>query len=241
MIKYLRPDLVCVQSADNRDYLAGLGCRVAVLPSGVDLCRFQPIADRRQLRQAYRMRGDLPVVLHVGHLQAGRGVRVLGELAQSGACQVVLVVSTSTEREEELAAELRAAGVVVWTEFVPRIEEFYQLADCYVFPVTSTDRAIEVPLSVLEALACDLPVVTTRFAGLPTLFAGTTEPGLVFVDTPQELVGASLAMCAAPRPTTRHLVAQLGWESIAERLLDQALASPVPVGKGRSRSVVAKP
>jgi glycosyltransferase involved in cell wall biosynthesis len=194
MIRLMRPDLVVVQSAANRAYLERIGCRAVVIHSGVDAETFQPVDDERHhaLRVTYGIAGENPVVLHVGHLQAGRGIAVLGELARSGGCQVLLVASSSTTQEDALRRLLEQSGVRIMSEYLPRIEELYQLADCYVFPVETTDNAIEVPLSVLEALACDLPVVTTRFGGLPAMFPGPSHPGLVFVETQADIIDGRL-------------------------------------------------
>lgn len=231
LIRHLQPDLVAVQSAANASYLLGLGCRVAILPSGVDLATFRPVApeQRRALRLANGLDPDRPVILHIGHLEAGRGIGVLADLARAGDAQVVLVTSSSTTQhaDEALRRELLQSGVRIVATYVPHIEEFHQLADCYVFPVQSTDNAIELPLTVLEALACDLPVVTTRYGGLPQLFGGASEgtasglhhPGLVFIDRPDELVAAARQLCTTRIGDTRHLVQHVGWARVAEELL----------------------
>ena len=231
LIRLLAPDLVAVQSEANRVYVERLGCRVAILPSGVDLDTFRPIEPERKalLRTAYGLNPDRPVILHIGHLEAQRGIGVLADLARRGDCQVVLVTSSTTahQAEHELGRQLRQAGVIVLTNYQPRVEELYQLADCYVFPVQSTDNAIEAPLSVLEALACDLPVVTTPFGGLPRLFARANHPGLVFVDTPDELVNAAEWLAHTPLAGTRGLVEPYGWGAVGEALL-RAVDGPLP-------------
>lgn len=225
-IRLFRPDLVAVQSEANRDYIASLGCRAVVLPSGVDLETFRPVSpnDKALLRVAYGLHPERPVVLHIGHLEEKRGIGVLVDLAARGDCQVVLVTSSTTahQAEQELGQRLRRAGVILLTDYQPHVEQLYQLADCYVFPVQSTDNAIEAPLSVLEALACDLPVVTTRFGGLPRLFAGNDHPGLVFIDTPEELVNAASWLCHSPLTGSRSLVEPFGWEAVSEALVRAA-------------------
>lgn len=229
MIRHLRPDLVCVQSGANRDYLEALGCKVELLSSGVDIDTFQPVDPerRRTLRESYGMEPNVPVVLHVGHLTSGRRIHVLAELAAQKTCQVVLVASSSTEQETALGQELREAGVKVLTEYQPHIEHLYQLADCYVFPVESTNNAIEAPLSVLEALACGLPVVTTRFGGLTRMFPGQVDrisDGLAFVDSDEELFEETLRMCLRKPKGARDLALPYSWNSIATALIERILA-----------------
>lgn len=229
IIRRLAPDLVAVQSPAGQRHLAALGCAAEVVPSGVDIETFRPVAPkrRRALRAEYGLDPDAPVILHVGHLQAGRGVGVLAELAARGVGQVVLVASSSTAQEAALAEELRRAGVAVVATYQPHVEHFYQLADCYVFPVASSDNAIDAPLSVLEACACELPVVSTRFGGLPQLLGAADCPGLTFVDTPAELVEAAVRRCQSGPPLgaagTRALALPYAWEAVSARLLDLAL------------------
>ena len=227
LIRMLAPDLVCVQTLRSRAYLERLGCSTMLLPSGVDLHKFRPATreQRRALRRRHGVRVDAPVVLHVGHLQAGRSLSVLADLAARGSCQVVLVSSTSLEQQTELAVQLRAAGVHVLTEYQPAIEQLYQLADAYVFPVVSPNNAIEIPLSVLEAFACDLAVASTRFGGLPRLFEGQGCRGLRFVDSPAELVSAVEQLGRSGEAGTRALAEPYAWANIAATLIERAFGT----------------
>jgi glycosyltransferase involved in cell wall biosynthesis len=146
----------------------------------------------------------------------------LGELAARGVCQVALIASTSTAREAAMADELRRAGVTLITTYQQHIQEFYQASDVFVFPVESTDNAIELPLSVLEAFACDLPVVATPFGGLPRLFAGRPDAGLFLVDSPAALVDTAERVGLACAGGTRPLALPYSWEAVADALLASA-------------------
>lgn len=42
----------------------------------------------------------------------------------------------------------------------------YQLSDLYIFPVIFEGGCIGIPLSILEARACGIPVMSTEFGGL---------------------------------------------------------------------------
>ena len=57
-----------------------------------------------------------------------------------------------------MTSALKGAGIIVVTEYLPSIEEYFHAADCYVFPTINQRAAIQVPLGVLEALdqACQL-------------------------------------------------------------------------------------
>ena len=226
VIQRLKPDLIGVQSQQNQRYLECLGCRVHLMASGVDIERFRPVdaQAKQQLRERYGLAVDRPTVVHVGHLVEGRNIRVLADLASDGQTQVVLVTSTSTQREEQLAWELSSMGACIISDFIPQIEELYQLADAYLFPVVSTDNAIEVPLSVLEALACDVPVISTRFGGLTRLFDGQHGTGMVFVDSTTDLIPETQRVLRE-RPTgMREMALSFSWDRVADDVLRHALS-----------------
>jgi glycosyltransferase involved in cell wall biosynthesis len=165
-----------------------------VLPPAVNSARFRPPDDSRsRIREQIGLPNGRPVVLHVGHLRRSRGLEPLAKLAAEGNVNVVVVASTATEPEVDVEASLRDAGVLVKREFLPEIERWYQAADVYVFPVTDLQGSIEIPLTVLEAMACGIPVATAPFGGLPSLFARTESlrfaPAAQLAATAQEMVG----------------------------------------------------
>jgi glycosyltransferase involved in cell wall biosynthesis len=146
-----------------------------------------------------------------------RNLDILTDLQQDG-CQVVVASSTTIQGDSSVDVDLVAAGCLLWNRYIEAIEEVYGLADCYVFPTPTGIGAIEHPLSIMEAMACNLPVVTKRFRALPRVFR--PGDGLYFVDTDDEL----RKMIHHIRYTqesvaTRAKVVGLDWGAIAERLL----------------------
>jgi glycosyltransferase involved in cell wall biosynthesis len=205
-----------------------LGIEPARIPAGVDLERFRPIPEplRGRLRERAGVKEGEYVVLHVGHLKTTRNIEALIDVAGIAGVRAMLVASSSMPGEEATAARLREAGVMVMTHHQDRIEVVYQLADAYLFPVASALDAIETPLSVLEAAACDLPIIATRFGALPDLLAGPKEAEVCWAESRGE-IGACVRDLAARRPKggTRALVAGLGWDAVAARVLE-AMGGP---------------
>lgn len=220
LVRLLAPDGIFVQSPRSREELRHISCPVHFLPSGVDTSRFVPVDEtqKRDLRKKHTIDEDAFVLLHVGHINRGRNVQVLERAARLQGVRVILVGSTSTPHDEELAHELNQAGVRLIREFVPLIEEIYQLADVYVFPVLSEGAAIGVPLSVLEAMSCNLPVITTPFGGLPLMFKG--ENGLAYFDGGNELAGLIGEAQRLRKSSTRRMVEPYDWKRVASGLME---------------------
>jgi len=228
------------------------GLLTATISAGVDLERFRPPqpGERAALRRKWGLSLDDRLVLHVGHLREGRNLRVMASIAAlPGVTAVVAASSWRGPESEGLRRELLASGVKVLDGFLPNVEELYRLADSYVFPTVASDSAVALPLSVLEALASDLPVVSTDFGALSERLGNA--PGLDLVES-ADLLAERAAAAGGVRVRTRHLVEPYGWDAITEGLaglLDElvlerhrdrrdACVGPIPGVAGRLRVAV---
>jgi len=92
-------------------------------------------------------------------------------LQKDSEIQLLVVGSTTTIRSNEEVQSLEETGSIIINDYIASIEEIYQLSDCYIFPTIDEKAAIQVPLSVLEASSCGIPVVSTEFGGLKDIFS----------------------------------------------------------------------
>jgi glycosyltransferase involved in cell wall biosynthesis len=217
LVSRLQPDYLFAQSQATIDELSAAGGRARFLPSGVDVDAFHPVSPRDKvgLRRKHGLPPDEYLVLHVGHLKPGRNVSLLSRIGNIG--RPVLVAGSSTGQDAVLRRELEAAGVTVIDRFVAEVQEFYQAADCYLFPTLEPGSAIDVPLSVLEAMACDLPVVSSPFGGLPLMFE--EGPGLQFAGSDERILEALGRVKEAPAGGARRMVERYSWREVAARFL----------------------
>ncbi len=219
IIPLIAPDLVLAQSTKTENALLGLGCRVKKIPSGVDLQKFVPATReaKKKLREKYGIPVEKYIVLHVGHINRNRNMQWMEKIQHLDNLQAMIVGSTSYPEDRDLVADLKKKGIITITRYVENIEEIYQSADCYLFPVFWEGACIEIPLSVLEAMACDLPVVTTKFGGLPDFMNG--QGGLLYAENEEELIFTVNSAKGIFDPGTRNLVEQFSWKNVAERVL----------------------
>ena len=218
LASWFKPDLVLVQAEDSERRFRSLGFRTAYLPNGVDTARFVPVdsSTKKHLREKYEIDTDRFVILHVGAVNRGRNLESL-QRVQGGGAQVLILGRASERGDARLASELRQSGCLVWTHYVACLEEVYALSDCYVFPTTNSRYCVEMPLSVLEAMSCNLPVITTRFGALPRAFE--EGDGLIFAaDGDKALAAGVERVRAGLRMATRDQVLPLDWASIGEEL-----------------------
>ena len=213
----LRPDLVLIQSHDSERMFRRMGCDTRFLPNGVDVQRFLPASPARKvdLREKYGIGRDGLVILHVGPIIKRRNVEFLAKVQNSDQRVIIIGRMPADRRVHQV---LINAGCMVLTDCLEHIEEIYALSDCYVFPTPPAHKeaSIEMPLSVLEAMSCNLPVITTRFGALPRVF--DEGNGLAFVDGEDDLVREldNARKCLDGR--TREKVLPYAWDTVLSSL-----------------------
>ena len=226
LLRLMRPDLFFVQSEARALRLARVtGREVHCLTGGVDSDRFRPVSqiEKSNLRQKYGLPENDYLVLHVGHITPERNIALLEQVQRRA--QVVMVTGNSVGEDRQLRRRLEQSGVIVFDQYIEAIEEIYQAADCFIFPVSSEKGSIEMPLSVLEAMACNLPAVCTRFGALNELLPnGRTgdATGLLLGRAPEDLPKLVDRARAIGLPRTRGLVEGMSWGSVAGQLVDKA-------------------
>jgi glycosyltransferase involved in cell wall biosynthesis len=218
LLKSLRPDLVLVFSSQAQAEVRGLGMNVRRISLGVDSQVFRPPAPstKQELRSKYNL-PEGKIILHVGHLSPGRNLRLLKTIAGEDV-RVVVVSSTATRRHPEVEAMLQEPWVILMETYLEHIEEIYRAVDGYVFPTFSPTDAIDIPLSVLEAMATNLPVATTDFGGLKDLF--DPGEGLFVCSSADELVQAVRDMLKLGAVATRDKVLHLSWQHAAGTVIE---------------------
>jgi glycosyltransferase involved in cell wall biosynthesis len=217
LASFLMPDLVLVQSYESERLFSRMGCGTRFLPNGVDIERFLPALSKRkmELRDRYGVQRDSFVILHVGPVIRRRNIEFLTEL-QNTDHQVIIIGRMPVDRH--LHQVLVESGCIVLTDYLQHIEEIYALSDCYVCPTPPANKeaAIEMPLSVMEAMSCNLPVITTRFGALPRAFED--GEGLVFIGSEDDIIRELKTVKGSQETRTRDKVISYSWTNIADEL-----------------------
>jgi len=238
-IPLIKPDLILTQSHETEKMFKRLGCKTEFLPSGVDINKFKPVSEetKKELRQKYGFDEDKFIILHIGSIKKGRNIQLLTKLQRDGN-QILIVGSSSTGIDPRVSRSLIGSGCIVWVKYIKNIEEIYALSDCYIYPTVSKydflGRAIadsiEMPLSVLEAMSCNLPVIATKFGALPRAFK--EGDGLFFVENENDIFTVlERIKNTNMKVKTREKVLPYSWENIGKRL--EKIYSNLMVGENQ--------
>jgi len=165
--------------------------KVAVVFNSVDLDRFHPRnrdLHRAEKRSALDIPSDAVVLLFVGNNYRLKGleplmaaVGLLRRKVPTRPIRLLVAGRGRVARYRRKARRLGVADLVLFLGSVKNIEQYYAASDIYVHP-TFYDSC---SLTVLEALASGLPVVTTRFNGAADAIA--SEDGGRVVEDPADV------------------------------------------------------
>lgn len=186
-----------------------------VFEAGIKADKFCPIDEERQkkLKQKYGMDPEKPLVIHVGHCSAGRGLEDFAAITDA---QRMVVASGMFESSDTVTC-LKRAGVKIHTGYLEHVEEIYQMADVYLFPTHSTEYVISIPLSVMEALSCGVPVIAYKdFSNLSEIPAA--DGAITLIGDKCEL---NKTVCRIAKKKQNHsfLKHPKTWEAVADDVL----------------------
>jgi glycosyltransferase involved in cell wall biosynthesis len=195
--------------------------RVSLVYHGLDLTRFPPPPERPARDGS---QGDDPlVIVSVGRLVAKKGYGdLLAALAQLPAGLAWRVVHIgSGELKDQLRREAEKLGIadkISWLGGQPQDRVIAELraADLFVLACTQGDKGDRdgLPNVILEAATQALPIISTRFAGVPE-FIRSGDNGLLV--EPGDHAGLASAIALLLRdPARRHALGRAACQDVGE-------------------------
>jgi glycosyltransferase involved in cell wall biosynthesis len=201
---------VIAVSRTHARYLAsvtGLApARITVIENGIDLARWPVVtgATRRQARDDLGIGADEKVVAMIAALRPEKAHEVLFDaiagLAARGT-RVRVLLAGDGPRRDALRKRAEALGITEQVDFrglVRDVAHLLHASDVVVLP--SYDVVETLPLSLLEAMACGIPVIASRVGSVPEVVTNGDTGILVEPGSSAELaaaIGATLEDPAA--------------------------------------------
>jgi UDP-glucose:(heptosyl)LPS alpha-1,3-glucosyltransferase len=195
---------------------------ITVIQNGVDFDRFNPrvrVAYREKLRKLYNIAERDLVILFVAMNFRRKGLipllKAIGNLSDSYRVKLLVVGKGKIEYFTKIALKLGIDRDVIFAGSASKTEEYYGAADFFVLP-TYYDPFANV---CLEALACGLPVITTRTNGASELI----EPGKngFVVNKPDDIKELLEAIIKLINPKLRNSMAENAFESVKHLTIEE--------------------
>jgi glycosyltransferase involved in cell wall biosynthesis len=218
-------------STDTANRARGFGCKkkIRVTPYGIDPKKFYKTAPDRSLVEKFGL-VEKTVLISVCRLSKRKGLEYLLEalprVIEKEKNLRLLIVGDGPERGrlQQLTERLGLQGNVIFVGSMPNDElvGYYNLADIFVLPSLHEGMGIV----FLEAMACGLPVVTTKTGGMTDFVVDGKTGLLVEPRNPKQLAGALIKMVEDKgyqerlSKNAREMVGrEYTWEKAAERYL----------------------
>lgn len=169
--------------------------RPLLIPNGIDTERFSP-GDRVAARRALGLPVDIPLVGTAGRIEAVKGQDLLVAAMAGLPAEIGLAIAGDGSCRRALEAQAQALGLAGRVHFLGHVEDlptFYRALDLFCLP----SRAEGLPLAILEAQACGIPVVATA-VGAVNEVAAPDASRLVPPEDKAALARALAAMLDCP-------------------------------------------
>ena len=158
---------------------SGIGSeKIHLISNSVDTQRFVPVAPAQKI--ALRKKLDLPldakIAIYTGRLVSYKGLplllKVWSDIRHRHANVLLLLAGTGgldihncEDELKQFVKNNKLENFVRFTGAVANVPEYLQASDIFVFP-TENDAF---PSSIVEAMACGLPVITTPVGAIKTI------------------------------------------------------------------------
>lgn len=181
---------------------AGFGQeRIGLIPPAVDTQLFNPRVSGKHVRKELSLDND-PVILYCGNWTPWKGVDLLLDSVKKVTQEIpdakLLLafgepIGWHLENRLLIEKKIKDLGIesnIIRIGFADEIWRVMAACDVFVAPFRDTLEVADIPLAILEAMACGKAVVATRVGGIPEIIRHSENGFLVRPNDTIELAGA---------------------------------------------------
>ena len=220
--KIRRAEFIICISNFHREFFLANGARAEQLHiayCGIDTTSFSPSTRKRQPGQRFQIRSSGRLVEKKGFDYLIRACRILRDRNVDFEC----VIAGSGPLQADLTRQIEELGLTDCVSMTGKplkqedIPAFMHGGDVYCLPcVWASDNDVDgLPQMLMEAMACGLPVISTRLVGIPDLVIHE-ETGLLVEPNQAEPVADALQR-AKDDPELSARLAEAGRKFVIER------------------------
>jgi 1,2-diacylglycerol 3-alpha-glucosyltransferase len=176
---------------------------ISILRNSLDTSFFKPIgslADKNELKKCYGINGQS--ILFEGRLSYEKSldvvIKAFALMIKRAPGITLMMAGDGPERKdlEKLAEELEIKDSVIFTGYIPygkRVVETYQANDVYL----TASKSENMPISILEAMAVGLPIITVKERGLAEIVADGVNGFFAKTDSPSDMAQKTLELLSS--------------------------------------------
>lgn len=172
--------VVCSQAIGN-EFLEHKQISLSVIQNGIDLQKFYPENDKLLLKQRLGLPIDMPVLITVGSLISRKDTKTLIQGVQSLDTNMILLIAGDGSEKEMLQS--LAGDNIIFLGNINNVVDYLQASDLFI----SASLAEGLPNTVLEAMACGLPVVLSDISSHLEIFHQQETDCLFYMKDAEDL------------------------------------------------------
>ena len=179
--------------------------RFRLIPNGIDINRFSPSTTKEKIkiRKLLGLPDKMKLILFVGHFSREKSPDILREAWKLHVAEkfpdtgIIFIGSTNPNHYEvdaDLVKDIHKSTEscfnkrIFFIEKTYEIEKYFQAVDMFVLPSLREG----LPNSLLEAMACGLPVITSRLEGVTDWIVEDGKNGSLFESVIRDDLGKAL-------------------------------------------------
>ena len=237
--RLVRADAYVSMSSELTEELASAGVareKIRLIPQAVDTEVFQPVSpsEKTALRRKLGLPEDGGLAIFTGRLVSYKGLPVLlrawREICRARADWRLAIVGAGGADvfncEDDLkrfVRENRIEDKVLFTGAVENVDEYLKSADLFAFPTENEAFGI----SLIEAMACGLPAVTTSVGGIRDILENGVDGLTIEAGNAEQLRSALAGLMDSPdrradigRCAREKVLARYTWDRIVQAHVD---------------------
>jgi glycosyltransferase involved in cell wall biosynthesis len=214
---------------EESKFLGDYRDKIKVIPNGINLEEFKINLSKEECRDKLGLPHDKKIILFFGNIVSYKGPHILLKAFSKVKTQfkdLKLVFAGRGKMQEELtklAAELGIKNDVLFTGYVDeKLKPFYyKSADIFCLPSITMAEAFGIVN--LEAMACGVPVISSKLGGIPDVVTDR-ETGLLVKPEDEEALTNAILFLLENEDIARKMgnngkkkVEEYSWKKIAEK------------------------
>lgn len=225
-------DKIIVVSKATLNYVLSLGAdpsKTEVIYNGVDISRFKPLASKKDAKRILGFPEDSFILLTVRRLVYKNGIDLLlqsAKIAVEKNPRLLFLVAGSGPDLEKISLTIRKFKLEKNFKLLGFVSDeqlplYYNASDVFVLPSKSGEG---MPLVLLEAMACGLPVIATNVGGVPEIVnkkcgrVVSSNDAIAFANAILELSNSDVSILS--EEIRRAVEEKYSWETNVKKLVE---------------------